>query len=199
MTLKPDQWKPGMTVISRESGSTCVLEYRDNVAAGWDVDDGAILDAEPYRPATYADLSREPVEGERAVSLRDVSAGLKPGDVVSIINGNLFYDPQGVQWHWYGCHDRFAPLTPLPDAEHPLKKGLVSSVILNEKPTPPAKCSFGKRPTCAIQYITDRKSCDPCQPCALLIDLADYWCAWYAEHGDRCRTCGFRSCAGCER
>ncbi len=230
MTLKPDQWKPGMTIWAQRYGEPyhlCVL-----VRHGTDIDgdigwvamsakgmevfaiDDVSID-EARRPATYADLSREPVEWERAVCVNSEACHEEVGETFTYgscenLNGGLpcFFREANV---WFCGHkvDQFAPLTPVPDAErdafgHALTNALNDHFAGNERkgvltrPTTLAECDVDLQFPCYTVYLKDRARCDPCQPCALLIDLADYWCAWYAEHGDRCRTCGFRSCSGCE-
>ena len=202
--LKPKDWKPGMTVRCSVMREDYVLLRRlpaDACPDGkvWKTECGHCLwdnQAHTRSPATYADLDREPVEGERAVKVSShPTAFLNETDVgdVQTINSK---QACGTDPTWVSIWgDRFAPL-----AEHPLKKGLVSAVILNEKPTPEcekphghAKCERERNLACACLWLLGTK-CDPCQPCAALIDLADYWNAWYAgccRHGWRsgCKEC----------
>ena len=76
MSLAPKDWKPGMTVESDRGGNRAVLiepttepgithAWKANGVEGYSP--GRWLNADCFRVLTYADLSREPVEGERAV------------------------------------------------------------------------------------------------------------------------------------
>jgi hypothetical protein len=205
MTLPPDKWVEGMTLVSKGSEGRIVLLKKKG--SYWDVD---ISEAPPlfsgtyltstlaslWRVGCYSDLNRDPVEGERAVkvALRGVEGEYKLGAVVTMGNdGNP-------DWMRDFGH-LLAPLSPAePEREPSMEVTWVYERVITEEEMKTGGTIPGNllEPThvkcnCHRAYLRNPRLADPCQPCAAIIDCADYWMAWYADNADRCPH-GWKSC-----
>lgn len=172
-----------------------------------------------FRPATYSDLNREPVEGERAVRVDGGGNHYNEQYVGTVYT----FDGEAFQAEGLRTHSAveklaalFAPLTPVPsergefpemDAELKAEADRLCGdhrpKALGTEPTPPpavpVECEkggpYGFASTCDIMWLSWDVPCDPCQPCATLIDIAEANLAWYAEgrceHGwkSKCKRC----------
>ena len=193
-TLPPEMWVAGMTVICTDKKGFRYANHRlthrrsekwyginlefpdepDHQLAG--VGEGA------FRPATYADLGREPVAGERAVCLiagPDVSMGAV-GIIDSVNSSGLWFladhDDSAVWLRRY-CT---APLAPAPETETP-----VTSL-------PNCRCATVPTDRICIAMVLGRIEC-PCRECEQARVLSDEWSAnaalaeIYCPHGWRLR------------
>ena len=128
--MKPQDWKKGMTIIA--GASAFVIKSRTLADDGWLCECGQfimdnLVERHGRRPAIYADLSREPVEGELAVY---VEATIHPNETGKVfaygrvpwVEGTTgFFRNTPVDeaiWFYASKADRFAPLSlPAPAVE----------------------------------------------------------------------------------
>ncbi len=215
--MKPENWVKGMQIVEPEdldSGRVVHSVGPDGVEFQYEGTDSnhtmsfSNIKRYGYRPATYSDLNRTPAEGERAVRVEanPNTEGEKHVGKVAVVtaDGRLKEDS------WYSFFPEFfAPLTEsregslqvdgvyeraltAEEVDTLAKGGTVPGNLLEPAKPTHVKCAadFRLRP-CYIDYLTDPKSVDPCSDCALLIDQADYWIAWYSEMAGKCHECRF--------
>lgn len=192
--LKPKDWPVGMRVRyaphlpedddgvvirNDELEGLVYVRFSDG-----DVDDWGLAGAEEnLTPLTYADLDREPVEGERAVVLDAIADCEEPGQIYTVRLCDYGHSPRphfcggkdGMFAYLYDSSD-FAPLADLgTPAEKPTRK---------IKPVPP-QCDLinedvGHAASCASYWLRGHHP-DPCVPCAAEIDRIE---------AERARTAG---------